>query len=454
MLQVVSDVLRQRRARGWLVGGTVRDRELGRPSPDIDLVVADDPGAVAKDVAAALGSPWFALSERHGAYRVIGPDGHVDVAGLRGAGILDDLAERDFTVNAMAVPVGGGALIDPFGGLAHLRAGRLVRVSERIFADDPLRLMRAARFTHVLGLQPDASLIEAVKSQAGLLVRAAPERVASEMVLTLGEGHAAGAVRLWAGLGLLQVVVPEIMAGDRLLDTLAVLERLDRILARPEDYFPAVAYLLGQRLASPVDGLCSRPVALRLAAMLHALTRPEVETVIRRLRLSGEMLSLTKTVCAHFSTQEGRGRSGERKASPGKGLPEAATLSRSDVLFLWETSPWEPEVIILDSVVGAPAMPGFEEAPRGVSATLSEDRGVVSESDSRLMALWAERATRGVTRPPVDGDALMREFGLTPGPRLGEVLREVRLAWEAGEVSTPDGLLAVTEAFLRTRRLR
>ena len=162
MLEAVADILRRRATQGWLVGGTVRDRESGGRSPDLDLVVADDPAAVAREIAGRLESPWFALSTRHGAYRVMGPEGHVDVAGLRGTGILDDLAQRDFTVNAMAVPVGAAdgasadasadaspgalGLVDPFGGRAHLREKRLVAVSDRIFMDDPLRLMRAVRF--------------------------------------------------------------------------------------------------------------------------------------------------------------------------------------------------------------------------------------------------------------------------------------------------------------------
>ncbi len=105
MLGAVADILRLRGTEGWLVGGSVRDRMLGRFSPDLDVVVADDAAAVAKQVAGTLRSPWFALSERYPTYRVLGGDGHVDVAAVRGGGILADLAQRDFTVNAMAVPL-------------------------------------------------------------------------------------------------------------------------------------------------------------------------------------------------------------------------------------------------------------------------------------------------------------------------------------------------------------
>jgi tRNA nucleotidyltransferase/poly(A) polymerase len=77
MLRVVAEVLRRRHAEGWLVGGSVRDRESGRYSPDLDIAVTDDPEAVAAEVAHALDVPWFCLSQRHGACRVVGAEGHV-----------------------------------------------------------------------------------------------------------------------------------------------------------------------------------------------------------------------------------------------------------------------------------------------------------------------------------------------------------------------------------------
>ncbi len=172
-LQVVADILRRRQTLGWLVGGSVRDRELGCLSPDLDIVVLGDAAAAARELARQLKAPWFVLSERHPAYRIMGPDGCIDVAPVKGGDIFADLAERDFTVNAMAVPLGGTDIIDPFGGLEHIRQRRLVTVSDRVFRDDPLRMMRAAHFHHVLGLEIDAGLAAAVRGQAPLLAATA-----------------------------------------------------------------------------------------------------------------------------------------------------------------------------------------------------------------------------------------------------------------------------------------
>lgn len=425
MLQVVADILRRRQCEGWLVGGSVRDRELGRYSPDLDVVVAADPAGVAQQVAVRLASPWFALSARHGAYRVMGPEGHVDVAAMRGAGIVDDLAERDFTVNAMAMPLGDGTIVDPLGGLEHLREGRLVAVSERIFEDDPLRLMRAPRFCHLLGLRLDPSLETLIRAQAAVLVRAASERVATEMALTLHEGRSSAAVRLWLELGLLAVVLPEVIAAERLAPTLEALERLDDMMAHPEVWFSASAGAVAERLAQPVDGALALPVALRLAGLMHRLPPEDAVAAGRRLKMSAAAISLLGTVAGCF----------HRERCNSGALQDAALSNRSAVQFLWNAAPWEPEVIML--AAGAAASPGGASAPAATTPAVG-----------RLMALWADRALRGVPRPPIDGKVLMRDSGLVEGPLLGRVLREVRLAWEAGEAKTGAEALVVAGSAL------
>ncbi len=489
MLEAVAGVLRRRRSEGWLVGGTVRDRECGYDSPDLDLVVADDPAAVAREIADRLASSWFALSARHGAYRVMGDKGHIDVAGIRGGGILHDLGQRDFTINAMATPVSGGELIDPFGGLTHLREQRLVAVSERIFIDDPLRLMRAARFCHVLGMRIDSTLEKLLRSQASELGRVAPERVAAEMILTLSKRPSAAVPRLWDRLGLLEVALPEVTSAwgqtspaepfpgepekERadgrdhsrraavlpagLETTEGALERLDHALSHLSSWFPQSAPAVLKRLAGPVDGAWSRAAALRLAVITYRLPPQQVQAAARRLRLSAAMLCLLRSVSECFSV--GRCSSGT--------LQEAVRSPRAEVLFLWDSAPWEPESILLAACVAgltafAPTAPrragrSGAVAPRQEGAQADLDLGSpvalmgngVLDPARKLMALWADRSVGAAPPLPVDGETLMRELDLIPGPRLGEVLREVRLAWEAEEVKTAGEAMNLARALLR-----
>lgn len=435
MLQTVADVLRHRRTQGWLVGGSVRDARLGRYSPDLDIVVAGEAAGFVAELAGKLRAPWFALSERHGAYRIMGRQGRIDVAALRGGDILTDLAGRDFTINAMALPVGGEGLIDPFGGASDLEQGRLVAVSERIFADDPLRLMRAARFCHVLGLRPDTALMWALQDQASLLSRAASERVAAEMVITLEEGRAVDVLCLWNDLGLLRVLLPELSQLGRLAPTFALLKRLDDLVARPAAWFPDTGDLLDERLTRPVDGVATRPVALRLGGLMHRLSGDEALTAARRLKLSAALSSFLRTV-AQFGPLLYDGDSSGALPAGSLGSP-AGLVGRPAVLFLWEAAPWEPEVICIMAAAGrAPN----EEAGR--------DSGTVLGRARTLMTLWGRREVHGVPRPPLDGDVLMRELGLSAGPLLGSVLREVRLAWEAGETTTYPEALTVARAVL------
>jgi hypothetical protein len=438
ILEAVTDTLRHRRSEGWLVGGSVRDRESRHHSPDLDLVVADDPAAVARDIAGRLASPWFALSARHGAYRVMGDEGHVDVAAIRGVGILDDLARRDFTINAMAMPVGGGDLIDPFGGRTHLQEKRLVAVSEGIFVDDPLRLMRAARFCHVLGLRLDPPLETLLRSQVSELTRVSPERIATEMTLTLAKRPSAEVVRLWDQLGLLGPILPEVASswddavegGAARSAVEAALERLDHACAHLPSWFRRSAGAVSERLTDPIDGAWTRTVALRLAVMTHRLPPERASAAARRLRLSAAMLSLLRSISACFH---------DTRCSS-EMVQEAVRSPRAAVLFMWHSAPWEPESILLAACTSGSSV--------GAAAADALPPQAVLGPSRKLMALWADRSAGVFSRPPVDGETLMRELDLFPGPRLGGVLRGVRLAWEAGEVTTAGEAIGLARTLL------
>jgi Poly A polymerase head domain len=186
MDELVRDVLAGEEA--WFVGGAVRDELLGRPVVDVD-VVCRDTTAAARTYARRSGGAPFPLSERHSSWRVVRPDGRtVDFTPVHGT-IEADLARRDFTINAIGLPVAGGAPVDPSGGREDLQLGVVRAVSERVFEDDPLRLLRAVRHEDELGFGVAPLTEELVRAQAQLVVAAAGERVLAELERLSARGY-------------------------------------------------------------------------------------------------------------------------------------------------------------------------------------------------------------------------------------------------------------------------
>jgi poly(A) polymerase len=274
------------------VGGCVRDVRLGRPVVDVDVVVPGDPAPAARRLARATGGSPFALSETYGAWRVVLDGRTIDVTARRGGDIVTDLGERDFTVNAMAIPVNGAGddVVDPFGGLSDLADGRLRLVSDRVFSDDPLRLLRLARIAHELGFEVDPDAERLARRDAHLADRAAGERIYAEVRRLLAPEHPDAAVRLLDGLGVLEVILPEAgpMHGceqspfhhlDVFEHTLQVLDAAADIAAHPEHYLPHHADRLRVAMDEPVGDDLDARTALRLAALFHDIEKPSTRTV-------------------------------------------------------------------------------------------------------------------------------------------------------------------------------
>jgi tRNA nucleotidyltransferase (CCA-adding enzyme) len=219
----------------YLVGGAVRDLLLGRGRTDIDLVVEGDP----QELAAALGAEIVESHPRFGTLKV-DLDGHeVDVAAARresyarpgalptvdlGAPIRTDLARRDFTLNAMAVPPADPReLLDPYDGQADLEAGVLRVIHARSFVDDPTRAIRAARYAARFGFGIEPGTRELL--QATDLATVTPERRAAELRKLAAEETAVRALELLAGWGLV-----EPRAGG---ESFALARDLNRLMAAP-----------------------------------------------------------------------------------------------------------------------------------------------------------------------------------------------------------------------------
>ena len=294
------DVAREALAgtRSWLVGGATRDRLLGRATTDVDVVVDGDPAVAARAIArAARGAACFALSQEFGSWRVVAREHawQVDVEPLRGETIETDLELRDFTVNAIAEPIEGGALIDPLGGAADLRARRLRVAGSSAFSDDPLRVLRLVRLAVELDLEPDPETIRNAGLHAPALDGVSAERVFVELRRIIAARAARRGLDLMDQLGATAIVLPELDALRGIeqnrfhhLDvyghTLEVFDRAVELTSATTDTPGADAELdacisphraeIELLLAEPLADELTRGEALRWGALLHDAAKP------------------------------------------------------------------------------------------------------------------------------------------------------------------------------------
>jgi|GEM_PF-6473458 len=199
--------------KGFLVGGVVRDRILGRGAGrDIDIAVDGSGLAIARKVADICGGAFVPMDEDLDVGRVVLKDELVgkitiDISALRGSSIEEDLSLRDFTINAIGESLSSeGELIDPVGGMEDLRAGIIKACYERAFLDDPVRIPRAFRFHAELGFCLEDRTALLLSSQVGELRRASKERVRDELMKALSCDNASRGVKLAQDMGVIEAI--------------------------------------------------------------------------------------------------------------------------------------------------------------------------------------------------------------------------------------------------------
>jgi putative nucleotidyltransferase with HDIG domain len=441
----------------WVVGGAVRNALLGEEVRDIDLAV--DPGSeeeAARALAQAAGGFAFPLSAEHATWRAVAADEawHADVTALRGEGIETDLRARDFSVNAVAVPLAGGEPIDPTGGLGDSAARVLRAVSERAFADDPLRLLRAPRLAARYGLELEPGTAALARSEAGRAAGPAGERQFAELSGMVAGPAPLRALGLLDELGLTAVVLPEVEAmrglaqtANHHLDvhahTLAVLEQQLEIEGDLPRFCGEAAAAMGELLGEPLADELTRGEALRFGALLHDIGKPasrgEIEGRVTFIGHDREGATLIASLCRRLRTSR-------RLSEHLQGLAlhhlhlgfmvHDRPLSRRRVYdYLRETEPVGPDVTLLTA---ADRLAARGEGPLASEEMVAAHLELVREMLPEALAWHVDPP-----RPPLSGDELAAEAGIEPGPRMGEVLEELRAAAFCGEVVDRAGALAL-----------
>ena len=376
VVRALRGALAEESARAWIVGGAVRDLVLGREATEVDLAVDGDAGKIAARLEAnGFGRAVLLSGEKSPrVYRVAGRGRILDLAELEGGSIGADLGRRDFTANAVAVDLVSGALLDPFGGLADIAAGRLALVAEKNLVDDPLRALRAARLLATHGLEPDRETTRAARRVARALASVARERVQSELDKLLGARRAVPALAWAARAGLLGP------AFDLPLDVRRAVAAARALL--PFDS-PAAGRLPAARRRRIRLALLARPAGVRGEAAAQWL---------RRLRWPGEEAGSVARLLALAD----RARSRPEGDDAWRWLLDAGDDSSDALLLL---SAREPRLRPVARRLGALA-----------------------------------RRRRPV--PVVRGADILEWLGIPPGPEVGKLLEAVRVEALAGRVET------------------
>jgi poly(A) polymerase len=466
-LAAAPSVALARRALGspgdvWIAGGAVRDAALGREVTDLDLAVGGDPAVIAKAIAREGGGHSFELSAEFATWRAVAREGdwQIDVTTLRGATIEADLAERDFTIGAVAVPLDGGEPIDPHGGLADLDRRLLRAVGERSFATDPLRLLRAARLAAGMALEVDPGTKALARREASRAAEPAGERQLVELRQLIGGPDPLRGLRLLDELNLTAAVLPELEAlrgveqgPNHHLDvhghTIAVLERTLEVEANLKRFGGARAEQLGALLTEPLADELSRGAALRFGALVHDMGKPATRSegngfvtfvghdrdgaeivagLCRRLRASRELTRHLQALTLHHLRL-------------GFLVREAPLPARRVHEYLRATEPVEVDVTLLTIADRLSA--------RGSAPLASEEAIEAHLSLAReMIAAGLDWRRAGPPAPLLRGDQLAAELGIATGPELGELLAELEAAQYAGEIASRQ------EAVEHARRLR
>ena len=476
-----------------LVGGALRDVLLGRPFQDIDLAL---PGARAgaASLAKKLHATCIALDQEEGTYRLILPKEwslirQIDLSEIQGPDILTDLHRRDFTANALALPVtqdmpaavAVGDILDPRDGLGDLRRGLLRCEKEEIFKADPLRLLRAFRLASQLGWKIEPGTLKRIRGLRSRVRRSAPERISAELTMLLSAPGCSRWVRLMEKAGLLTVLFDDLESsrqcaqcyygpGGVLEHTLTAVDRLDFLFENLDGAFGPAADPLREALGERLRPGHPWRAVLMLAVLLHDVSTPETARRLQgRLRFFGHEEAgaqraaailkalrfpnaAVRTVAAVVAQHMRPGHLAAGGPVTDKAVyryfRDLDSEALAALLACWaDHASYLPTGQLVRLLPKASADPDSDAA--NIRPVLARKTLRHLQIISYLLRRRFDPQKQAVPERILNGHAVMKALGLGPGPRVGEVLEKLREAQAEGKVATRQEALSFIQSLKR-----
>ena len=441
----------------YIVGGSIRDLMWGRTPFDYDVVVQGDPASFAKRLASRTSGRFVELG-KHGQTmrRVITKDLIFDIMPLNGATIEEDLLQRDFTINAMAVAVSCGSLIDRLGGRQDLASKKIRMVSADVFRKDPVRLIRAYRLAaaFVFSIDPDTHGILA--RDAHLISRSAGERVRGEFFKIL---QCAGSHAYLAGMadsGLLFNVFPELLAlknyrlpgadpQNLFEQTVDSYHGLEKLL----DAESQLNKMSGHRIFQDVDA--ARATLIKWAILFHDIGIPATQTLTAEEIHNFYSHTLKSAVMAQKICQRLRF---SRKQTDSIGLivtnhlqpfllfraqQKKNPFQKAFARFFMKCRDLTPDVLLH-------ALAEFMGKRDSQNPELKDFTDFIRMLIQNYYSILQPRAS---LPPPLTGNDLINEFGLKPSAEFKRILKRIEEEHLTKEVLTRHQALKLVEELIK-----
>jgi len=470
ILEPLANFASHEKTRIYLVGGTVRDLLMDRETEDLDFAVEGDAINFARSFADHASASFVLLDEEHGTARIVFHSGSLsmDFSTIRGVSLKEDLAKRDFTINAMAMDLYQMMkdyeiqVIDPYGGMKDLSSKLIRVVSPENVQTDPLRMLRAYRFAATLDFSIHNKTVDIIRNSANLLTSVAVERIRDELFKLMITDHPSRYLRDMDDTGLLQQIFPEITrmrglqqnnyhhldAWDHSMLTLEFLEQ-EPIPISLKDYTDEIEKYLEYE---SVKGR-KRNSLLRLAAIFHDVGKPESRTMDRdgkirffnhnldgaeimslignRLKLSTREIDFLSNLVKDHMYPLGLSVFLKRSREP---KVKGRTIRR----FIQKTGKGCLAVLLI-SFADLRATRG----PRRKADDLERLIRVIGDMGNEYFQQVSNPMPKLIT-----GKDIAEEFDLKPSPFIGHLLHKVKSAQLDGKISSKDDAIKMIRFIL------